>query len=115
MMNVCTVCVLSSLMLHRPLQFVDLTKLKTEKSHHAFHPNNNTRVQTNTSDEEARLVTIDTLNLDIHIQKNTFLFRDVIMEDHVIEDIGEAADELEEITERFIQSVGVSAVESMMT
>ena len=108
-------CVLSSLMLHRPLQFVDLTKLKTEKSHHAFHPNNNTRVQTNTSDEEARLVTIDALNPDIHIQKNTFLFRDVIMEDHVIEDIGEAADELEEITERFIQSVGVSAVESMMT
>ena len=34
------------------------------------------------------------------------------MEANVIEDIGAAADELEEITERFIQSVGVSAVES---
>ena len=62
MMNVCTVCVLSSLMLHRPLQFVDLTKLKTEKSHHAFHPSNNTGVQTNSSDEKARLVTLIILN-----------------------------------------------------
>ena len=35
------------------------------------------------------------------------------MEDHVIEDIGAAADELEEITERFIRSVGASAVQSM--
>ena len=41
-------------------------------------------------------------------------FRDITMEDHVIEDIGAAADELEEITERLIQSVGVSAAESMM-
>ena len=40
--------------------------------------------------------------------------RDITMEDHVIEDIGAAADELEEITERLIQSVGVSAAESMM-
>lgn len=39
--------------------------------------------------------------------------RDITMEDHVIEDIGAAADELEEITERLIQSVGVSAAESM--
>ena len=37
------------------------------------------------------------------------------MQDNVIEDIGAAADELEDITERFIQSVGVNAVESMMT
>ena len=37
------------------------------------------------------------------------------MEENVIEDIGAAADELEEITERFIQSVGVSAVESRIT
>ena len=29
-----------SLMLHRPLQFVDLAKLRTEKSHPAFHPSN---------------------------------------------------------------------------
>ena len=28
-------------MLHRPLQFVDLAKLRTEKSHPAFHPSNN--------------------------------------------------------------------------
>ena len=52
--------VLSSLMLHRPLQFVDLTKLKTEKSHPAFHPSNNTgvQVQTNESYEEARSVAL---------------------------------------------------------
>ena len=37
------------------------------------------------------------------------------MQDNVIEDIGAAADELEDITERLIQSVGVNAVESMMT
>jgi len=83
----------ASLMLHRPLQFVDLTKLKTEKSHQAFHPSNDTGVQTNASYEEAR---------------------DGTMEENVIEDIGAAADELEEITERFIQSVGVSAVEMMI-
>jgi len=85
----------ASLMLHRPLQFVDLTKLKTEKSHLAFHPSNNTgvQVQTNASFEEASEST---------------------MQDNVIEDIGAAADELEEITERFIQSVGVNAVEMMI-
>ena len=33
-------------------------------------------------------------------------------EEDIIEDIGAAADELEEITERFIRSVGISAVES---
>ena len=49
------------------------------------------------------------------IRKRQFNFRDIPIKDHVIEDIGEAADELEEITEKFIQSVGVSAVESMMT
>ena len=45
-------------MLHRPLQFVDLTKLKTEKSHQAFHPSNDTGVQTNASYEEARSVAL---------------------------------------------------------
>ena len=48
----------SSLMLHRPLQFVDLTKLKTEKSHQAFRPSNYTGVQTNVTYEEARSVAI---------------------------------------------------------
>ena len=41
-------------------------------------------------------------------------FRDITIEDHVIEDIGAAADELEKITERLIRSVGISAAESMM-
>ena len=103
--------VLSSLMLHRPLQFVDLTKLKTEKSHLAFHPSNNTgvQVQTNASFEEARSVAL----ISYSEKKNKF--SESTMQDNVIEDIGAAADELEDITERFIQSVGVNAVESMMT
>ena len=48
----------NSLMLHRPLQFVDLTKLRTEKSHPAFHPSNKTGDQglANTSNPEARWV-----------------------------------------------------------
>ena len=47
-----------SLMLHRPLQFVDLTKLRTEKSHPAFHPSNKTGDQglANSSNPEARWV-----------------------------------------------------------
>lgn len=47
-----------SLMLHRPLQFVDLTRLRTEKSHTAFHPSNMTGDLglTNTSNPEARYV-----------------------------------------------------------
>ena len=101
-------------MLHRPLQFVDLTKLKTEKSHQAFHPSNDTGVQTNASYEEARSVALFKGSTVILFRRKKN-FRDGTMEENVIEDIGAAADELEEITERFIQSVGVSAVESRIT
>ena len=82
--------VLASLMLHRPLQFVDLTRLRTEKSHTAFHPSNKSQPGSELSSPEPREV----------------------MEGHIIEDIGAAADELEELTEKFIRAVGISAVES---